>query len=127
MAALADHEYLASIKAKVVRAREKIYAIAKANALKPIQSSTNFVAVDCRRDGAYARKIVDGLACTEPEKNELLGEAGRLDKEIEQIAKDTSNRPDLQTLFKSATQLDEKQLAEINEKIQSILNSIRKK
>ena len=62
MAALADHEYLASIKTRVARAREKIYAIAKANALKPIQSSTNFVAVDCRRDGAYARKIVDGLA-----------------------------------------------------------------
>jgi histidinol-phosphate aminotransferase len=62
MAALADHAYLDSVKTRVARAREKIYAIAKANGLKPIPSFTNFVAVDCGRDGAYARKIVDGLA-----------------------------------------------------------------
>jgi histidinol-phosphate aminotransferase len=62
LAALADHEYLASVKTRVARAREKIYAIAKLNGMKPIPSSTNFVAVDCGRDGAYARKIVDGLA-----------------------------------------------------------------
>ena len=62
VAALADHDYLASIKARVARARDKIYAIAKSNALQPIPSSTNFVALDCGRDGVYARKIVDGLA-----------------------------------------------------------------
>jgi histidinol-phosphate aminotransferase len=62
MAALADHDYLASIKTRVALAREKIYAVAKANGLQPIHSSTNFVAVDCGRDGVYARKIVDGLA-----------------------------------------------------------------
>ncbi len=62
MAALADHGYLTSIKARVTRAREKIYAIARSNAFQPIQSSTNFVSVDCGRDGAFARKIVDGLA-----------------------------------------------------------------
>jgi histidinol-phosphate aminotransferase len=62
MAALADHEYLTSIKTCVARAREKIYAIVKANDLSPITSATNFVAVDCGRDGAYARKLVDGLA-----------------------------------------------------------------
>ena len=62
MAALADHEYLQSVVSRVARAREKIYAIAKANGLSSIPSATNFVAVDCGRDGAYARKIVDGLA-----------------------------------------------------------------
>jgi histidinol-phosphate aminotransferase len=46
----------------VTRAREKIYAIAKANGLKSIPSATNFVAVDCGRDSAYARKILEELA-----------------------------------------------------------------
>ena len=62
IAALADGDYLISIQRKVARAREKICAIAKANNLNPIVSSTNFVAVDCGRDGAYARKILEGLA-----------------------------------------------------------------
>jgi histidinol-phosphate aminotransferase len=62
IAALADHEYLTSVKARVSAGCEKIYAIAKANGLQPIPSATNFVAVDCGRDGVYARKIVDGLA-----------------------------------------------------------------
>jgi histidinol-phosphate aminotransferase len=62
IAALADGDYLTSIQQKVARAREKIYAIARTNGLDAIISSTNFVAVDCGRDGAYARKILDGLA-----------------------------------------------------------------
>jgi histidinol-phosphate aminotransferase len=62
MAALADHEYLATVKARVTAGREKIQAIARANGLYPLASSTNFVAVDCGRDGTYARKLVDGLA-----------------------------------------------------------------
>jgi histidinol-phosphate aminotransferase len=62
IAALADQDYLKSVQQRVSSAREKIYAIAKANGLQSIPSSTNFVAVDCGRDGAYARKIVDGLA-----------------------------------------------------------------
>ncbi len=62
IAALADGDYLKIIQHKVARARERIYAIAKSNGLNPITSATNFVAVDCGRDGAYARTIVDGLA-----------------------------------------------------------------
>jgi histidinol-phosphate aminotransferase len=62
MAALADHEYLATVKARVTTGREKIQEIAKSNGLYPLASSTNFVAVDCGRDGTYARKLVDGLA-----------------------------------------------------------------
>ena len=27
----------------------------------PLASATNFVAIDCGRDGAYARRILDGL------------------------------------------------------------------
>jgi histidinol-phosphate aminotransferase len=62
IAALADQEYLVSVQSCVARAREKIYAIAKANGLKSIPSATNFVAVDCGRDSAYARKILEELA-----------------------------------------------------------------
>ena len=62
IAALADQDYLKSVQQRVSLGREKIYVIAKANGVKAIPSSTNFVAVDCGRDGAYARKIVDGLA-----------------------------------------------------------------
>jgi histidinol-phosphate aminotransferase len=62
IAALADQDYLVTVQTRVANAREKLYAIAKANNLQPVHSSTNFVAIDCGRDGAYARKIVNGLA-----------------------------------------------------------------
>jgi histidinol-phosphate aminotransferase len=62
MAALADGEYLAMNVARVKRAREKIAQIARASNLAPIASATNFVAIDCGRDGTYARAIVDGVA-----------------------------------------------------------------
>jgi histidinol-phosphate aminotransferase len=62
IAALADQDYLKSVQQRVARAREKIYAIAQFNGFGCIPSSTNFVAVDCGRDGAYARKILEGLA-----------------------------------------------------------------
>ena len=62
IAALADQDYLRSVQSRVARAREKIYAIAQFNGFGCIPSSTNFVAVDCGRDGAYARKILEGLA-----------------------------------------------------------------
>ena len=62
IAALTDQDYLKTVQQRVARAREKICAIAQFNGFSSICSATNFVAVDCGRDGAYARKIVDGLA-----------------------------------------------------------------
>jgi histidinol-phosphate aminotransferase len=62
IAALVDRDYLAMNVARVKAAREKIYAIARASNLGPIASATNFVAIDCGRNGAYARAVVDGLA-----------------------------------------------------------------
>jgi histidinol-phosphate aminotransferase len=61
LAALADKAYLASVVEKVVGARETIGAIARANGLVPLASATNFVAIDCGRDGAYAKRVLDGL------------------------------------------------------------------
>src|SRR6516165_5793102 len=61
LAALADKGYLMDVLDKVSRARERIGAIARANGLMPLASATNFVTIDCGRDGAYARRILDGL------------------------------------------------------------------
>ena len=42
-------------------ARERIAAIARANGLKPLPSAANFVAIDCGRDGAFARRVLSEL------------------------------------------------------------------
>lgn len=61
LAALEDQGYLAEVKAKVSRSRERIGAIARAQGLTPLPSATNFVAIDCGRDGAFARRVLQGL------------------------------------------------------------------
>ncbi len=61
VAALADQAWLAEVVAKVAACRERLSRIALANGLKPIASGTNFVTMDCGRDGAYAKRILDGL------------------------------------------------------------------
>lgn len=61
IAALADQGYLHEVLGKIGAARERIATIARTNGLLPLPSATNFVTVDCGRDGLYARAIVDGL------------------------------------------------------------------
>lgn len=61
LAALADQDYLREVVAKVDRARKAISEIGRANGLVPLPSATNFVALDCKRDGAYAKRVLDGL------------------------------------------------------------------
>ncbi len=61
IAAIQDVDWVANVKAKVIAARRRIKTIAEANGLRPIPTATNFMALDCGRDGAYARAIVDGL------------------------------------------------------------------
>jgi histidinol-phosphate aminotransferase len=61
IAALADQPYLKEVVARIARARERISAIATANGLKALPSATNFVAVDCGRDGTFARKVLSEL------------------------------------------------------------------
>jgi histidinol-phosphate aminotransferase len=61
MASLQDTDWLRDVKAKVITARARIRDIAHENALTPLSTATNFMAIDGRRDGAYARGIVDGL------------------------------------------------------------------
>ncbi|WP_289042624.1 pyridoxal phosphate-dependent aminotransferase [uncultured Aliiroseovarius sp.] len=61
LAALADQDYLTQTVANVRAARERIDQIARQNGLSTLPSATNFVAVDCGRDGGFARAVVDAL------------------------------------------------------------------
>jgi histidinol-phosphate aminotransferase len=61
LAALADQDYLASTVAKIARARMRIAEIAAANGLEALPSATNFVAIDCGRDGTFARRVLAEL------------------------------------------------------------------
>jgi histidinol-phosphate aminotransferase len=61
LAALADKTYLADVIRRVSAGRERISGIARANGLKPLASATNFVTIDCGRDGAFARTVLAEL------------------------------------------------------------------
>lgn len=61
LVALGDGQWLAQTRAKVEDARAEINRIALANGLTTVPSATNFVGIDCGRDGAYAKSILDGL------------------------------------------------------------------
>lgn len=59
--ALADQAWLQEVVAKVDAGRQRIATIARDNGLTPLPSATNFVTVDCGRDGAFAAKILQSL------------------------------------------------------------------
>jgi histidinol-phosphate aminotransferase len=61
LAALADRDWLARVLAEVAAARRGIAGIAAANGLRALPSATNFVTIDCGRDGGFARAVLDGL------------------------------------------------------------------
>ena len=62
LAALQDRDWLAHILSQVAHARSRIATIARDNGLTPLPSATNFIAIDCGRDGAYARRILAALS-----------------------------------------------------------------
>ncbi|MEO5621265.1 MAG: pyridoxal phosphate-dependent aminotransferase [Cypionkella sp.] len=61
LAALQDQAYLAEVRGKVIAARGQLGEIARANGLTPLPSATNFVTLDCGRDGDYARALLGEL------------------------------------------------------------------
>jgi len=61
LAALSDETHLAYVIAEVAAAREAIAGIAVANGLEYLPSGANFVAIDCGRDGDFARRVLHGL------------------------------------------------------------------
>jgi histidinol-phosphate aminotransferase len=61
IAAIKDQRYLSEIVKKISFGREEIYQIAQSNGLSAIPSATNFVAIDCGKDGKFANQIMSGL------------------------------------------------------------------
>jgi len=59
--ALADQPYLAHVLHRITDARERIARIARDNGLTPLPSATNFVTIDCGKDGAFAKTVLEGL------------------------------------------------------------------
>jgi histidinol-phosphate aminotransferase len=62
MAALADETHLADTVARIAKARDRLADLAREAGLGPLPSATNFVTIDCGRDGAFARAVVSALA-----------------------------------------------------------------
>ena len=59
--ALRDQDHLRKVVGDIASARDKISAIAENNLLTPLPSAASFVAIDCGRDGAFAKKVLDAL------------------------------------------------------------------
>ena len=60
-AALADTAWVANVRRRVEESRRTIASLARENGLTPLPSGTNFVAVDCGRDGDFARRVLAEL------------------------------------------------------------------
>jgi len=61
LAALEDQAYLAHAIAQVQAATARISEIAIQNGLEPLPTAANFVALDCGRDGRFAKSVLDAL------------------------------------------------------------------
>lgn len=59
LAALQDQDYLTHAVGLIARARARITRVAADNGLAALPSATNFVAIDCGRDAAFARRILE--------------------------------------------------------------------
>ena len=61
LAAIKDQAYLRHVVAKVSASKVRIAEIASHNGLEALPSATNFVAIDCKRDGAFAKRVLNAL------------------------------------------------------------------
>jgi histidinol-phosphate aminotransferase len=61
LASLQDGDHLTQTVAKVKSSLAKISSIARAHGLNPLPSATNFVTIDCLRDGVFAKRVLDEL------------------------------------------------------------------
>jgi len=61
LAALADQDWLDQVREQVTEARATLARIAADNGLTALPSATNFVTIDCGRDGDFARAVLRDL------------------------------------------------------------------
>ena len=61
LAAVQDRAWLAHVVAQIDGARRRLGEIAAANGLTALPSATNFVAIDCGADGAFAKRVLEAL------------------------------------------------------------------
>ena len=61
LAALKDTDYLMNTQKRVRDANARIAKIAQDNGLSVLPSATNFVAIDCGKDGSFAKAVLDAL------------------------------------------------------------------
>lgn len=61
LAALDDGAWLNETVARIASARDRIARIGRDNSLEPVPSATNFVALDCGVDGAFAMAVLKAL------------------------------------------------------------------
>lgn len=58
-------------------------------------------------------KIIEKLECNDDEKAELLAAAGRIDKEMEELAIKAVERPELRPLFRAVVETPKDEIAEL--------------
>ena len=61
LAALSDRTHLDHVLGAVAESKRRIVGIARAGGLEVLPSAANFVAIDCGREGDYARRILQAL------------------------------------------------------------------
>ncbi len=93
LAALSDEAHLLATIAASVSAREELTRIALANGLKPLPSATNFVTMDCGRDGAYAKRVLEELAA----RDVFIRKPGA--PGLDRCVRVSAGRPDEMALF----------------------------
>lgn len=65
-------------------------------------------------------KIVGALKCDDAETDELLSQAGRIASEMEDVARMTTERPDLKELFRTAAKLSPERVRELTEQAKRV-------
>jgi transcriptional regulator with XRE-family HTH domain len=71
-------------------------------------------------------KIAEALKCTDEERGELLAQAGRLNEDMEKVARIASKRPELGQLFQAAVKLSPEKIDEILRKMKAEVEANRK-